>query len=53
MGGWNGWSHYYDFENEHASVNWNQLGTINKEVPPQFHDARVYGLPSGLSQVMK
>jgi hypothetical protein len=53
MDGWNGWSHYYDLQNEHCSVNWNSQGSINSGVPAQFRNPELYALPSGLSQIMR
>jgi len=53
MGGWNQWSHAYDLQNDHCSINWNSRGSINQDVPVQFRNPALYALPSGLSQIMR
>jgi hypothetical protein len=44
----------YDIQNEHMNVAWpGSPSQINSVVPQEFHNLALYGLPSGLAQVMK
>lgn len=44
----------YDIPGNHASIAWpGSPPALNSVVPKELHDVSLYGLPSGLSQVMK
>jgi hypothetical protein len=44
----------FDFQNSHASFAWTSKEVaLNRAVPEQFQDAKLYASPAGLAQVMK
>jgi hypothetical protein len=44
----------YDVQADHASIAWPASPpTLNSAVPEQYHNISLYGLPSGLNQIMK